>query len=183
MAKIENTVVESFGGQILESSRQQAGTSNVQVVELTLADCMQDLVDTVTQEQENLQTLGQQWLEVQTHIIGLAVQVLGKHNIDYEQHGISNATEKRINDANLKNKETEKRYDEADHSVDAFEVEVDTLYIDTTKMVKAQQKVCLTPCFDTSDILTFFLQTWRVERKKMLDNIKQVMATFERNNK
>ena len=183
MAKIEDIVVESFGGQILQFLRQQDGTSTEQVVEVTLAECMQDLSNTVTQEEENLETLGQQWLQVQANIIGLAVEILGKHNIEFEQHGLSDATEKSISDANLKDKETEKKYDETERSVNTFEVEVDTLYIDTTKMVKAQQKVSLTPCFGTSDIITIFLQTWRVERKKMLDNIKQVMATFEKNNK
>ena len=157
MAGIEDIVVESFGNQILDSSRQQVRNDTEQFVQVVLAQCMQDLADIVTEEEQNLETLRNQWLEVQADIVGLAVEILGKQTIEFEPHGLSDATEKKIDDANLKNKETEKRYEEADQSINIFEVDVDALHIDTTKMVKAQQKVNVVPCFDINGTLTALL--------------------------
>lgn len=146
MSGLEDVVDESLGDQRVVTLRDQDEKNARQGGESVLTDCIQDFRNTVIQREDTLNVLWQQWSQVHAEMICLAVEILGKHNIHLEQNSLSDAIVEGISNAEIKNKEVESRCAQAEQSVAGLEKELNTLYEETSKTVKAQQKVSLVPC-------------------------------------
>lgn len=140
MTSLEGIVDNSFGNQRIVTSQKQDEDGPMQQVESAIADCMQGFHDALVREEENLDSLWQKWSEVQASMICLGVEILGQHNIDLEEHMLSDTLVQEIGKANIKYKENGNCYIAAEQSVLGFETELNTIYNNTSMTMKAQQK-------------------------------------------
>jgi hypothetical protein len=148
-SEVEAVVEQPIGDQILAKWRKQDHSDAEQEAECTLADCMEEYYIMAAQEDEDLAPLWEQWSEAQAEMICLAVEILGEHNIDVGHHNLSNRLAKGISDAEIKHKENENRYTEAEQSMVNIKADLVALCDETTKTVKAQQKASQVSCVNT----------------------------------
>jgi hypothetical protein len=180
VSEVETVVNTPIGNEILANRGKQSQNDGEPEVDFTLEDSMTEFRNEVHEIVKELGPSWNEWAEVQAGILKLTVEILGEQSIDVGQHSLSGELTRSISDADSKHKVHEDRFAEAEQSMDNIKADLATLCDGTTKTVKVQQKVSQYARSALFLALTVYLQTWRAERNKMLDSIKEAMANFEK---